>query len=154
VLTTFQRAASDLPGHWTARRHSTPEHRPAPKPSYQTQTATHKAAYLDECSMLTTPCPPFALGTEIHGDSTEADHSSSGSATASGLAAGLCRVPTTPLRNCSAWCAQAVRVDTVQGSNRRKQWASLRKTVRVVWKDSDIVRHRPIRILGVMIAVF
>ena len=25
--------------------------------------------------MLTTPCPPFALGTEIHGDSTEADHS-------------------------------------------------------------------------------
>jgi hypothetical protein len=30
---------------------------------------------LTKCPMLTTPCLPFTLGTEIHGDSTEADHS-------------------------------------------------------------------------------
>ena len=30
---------------------------------------------LTKCPMLTTPYLPFALGTEIHGDSTEADHS-------------------------------------------------------------------------------
>lgn len=31
---------------------------------------------LTKCPMLTTPCPLFTLGTEIHGDSTEADRSS------------------------------------------------------------------------------
>lgn len=30
---------------------------------------------LTKCPMLTTPYLPFTLGTEIHGDSTEADHS-------------------------------------------------------------------------------
>ena len=60
------------------RQQSSPKLLPSPLANFgitslkQPLTEPHT---LTKRPMLTTPCPPFALGTEIHGDSTEADHS-------------------------------------------------------------------------------
>ena len=61
------------------RQQSSPKLLPSPLANFgiaslkQPLTEPHT---LTKRPMLTTPCPPFALGTEIHGDSTEADRSS------------------------------------------------------------------------------
>jgi hypothetical protein len=155
VRPTFQRSASESPCHWTACRHRAGtsacirEKQQIPSfpcstgklRSIRVKAATHRAACLEECPMLTTPCPPFALGTEYHGDSTEDDHSFARVCDNDRLG---CRLVSGVHRaaeesRCLDLCKQ-------QGQKRRKDLKAGSKClacVRVVWEDSDAVRHRP-----------
>jgi hypothetical protein len=138
---TFQRAASESPCHWTACRHRSPEHRHVSEKSNGSQAFPAQLANfgLSESKQpLTEPhvvtnaqCSQLHVlhlrwGRSIMETPRKVIIALHGFVATSGLAAGLCRVSTAPLRNRVAWFVQAARTDTAQGLERRKQMPSLR----------------------------
>jgi hypothetical protein len=152
---TFQRAASESPCHWTGCRHCSPEYRHVSEKSNGSQAFPAQLANFGLSESKQPLTEPHVLTnaqcSQLHVLHLRWGRSNMetprkmiialhGFVATSGLAAGLCRVSTAPLRNRVAWYCKP------RGQTRRKDLNAGSKClacVRVVWEDSDVVRHRP-----------